>query len=150
MQDRVQHHILPSHHGVMAVGVVSILQASGHCDGDNDRLRKTTKCDNCLHDQHHSWILSLLSSQLKPISHRSVYRVNMSMFHPLLRALVISRLVSEMHPPNDNKTMKNNLHHVGAVVRAALTYVERQEHAPLDQMLGMEESEVESHNCMSK
>ena len=74
----------------------------------------------------------------------------MSMFHASLRAMVISRLVSEMYPPNDDETMKNNLHHAGAVVRAALTYTARQEHAPLYRMLGMEESEVERHDRMSE
>mmetsp|Transcript_6974 Transcript_6974/g.15396 ORF Transcript_6974/g.15396 Transcript_6974/m.15396 type:complete len:698 (-) Transcript_6974:20-2113(-) len=105
---------------------------------------------------HHPQILSLLTTQRKTIPDGSIYRVNTSMFHCSLRAMVISRLVSEMYPVATDKAKKknlndnNNMEHAGAIVNAALTFAARQEHAPLKQMPGVEESEEERHHRMSE
>lgn len=108
-------------------------------------------------EPHHPEILSLLSSQRKLIPCGSVYRVNTSMFHTSLRAAALSRLVSEMYPDDSAKSAENNGHsdtnsmkHVGDVVNAALTFAARQEHAPLELILGVEESEEERHNRMAE
>lgn len=113
-------------------------------------------------EPHHPQILALLSTQRKLIRYGSVYRVNTSMFHTSLRAVVLSRLVSEMHPDDSAKsaaatkkepgadTTTNNMKHIGAVVHAALTYAARQEHAPLHLILGFEESEEERHHRMAE
>lgn len=100
-------------------------------------------------------ILSLLSPLRRIIPPGSVFRVNTSMFHSSIRAIVIGRLVSEMYDTAPTKkgtksdSDDDNLSHVGAIVRAALTYAARQEHAPMDQLLGMEETEDDKHNRMA-
>jgi len=108
-------------------------------------------------EPHHPEILSILSSQRKLIPCGSVYRVNTSMFHTSLRAAALSRLVSEMYPDDSAKSADNNVHsdtnsmkYVGDVVNAALTFAARQEHAPLDLIIGVEESEEERHNRMAE
>lgn len=82
------------------------------------------------------------------------------MFHTSLRAAALSRFVSEMYPDESNTKKKkginnnsddtDNMKHVGAIVHAALTFVARQEHAPLDRILGIDESEEERHNRMAE
>jgi DNA-directed RNA polymerase III subunit RPC3 len=61
------------------------------------------------------------------------------MFHASLRAMAIGRLVSEMYPDG-----ADDPRHAGAVVRAALMYAAREEHAP-----GVEESEEGRHARMA-
>ena len=73
------------------------------------------------------------------------------MFHTSLRAAALSRFVSEMYPDESNTKKKkginnnsddtDNMKHVGAIVNAALTFAARQEHAPLDRILGIDELE---------
>jgi hypothetical protein len=48
------------------------------------------------HDHHHPQILSLLSLYQKFVPPGSVYRTNVPIFHALLRALVMGRLVLEI------------------------------------------------------
>lgn len=82
------------------------------------------------------------------------------MFHTSLRAAALSRFVSEMYPDESNTKKKkginnnsddtDNMKHVGAIVHAALTFVARQEHAPLDRILGIDELEEERHNRMAE
>jgi len=126
--------------------------------------------NNChdIDDQHYTRIQSLLSTQRKLIKHGSIYRVNISMFHASLRAMALSRLVSEMYPPS-NSNIKNEttttstattsnslMNHVGAIVKAALTYMAHQEHAPRrigenDNIVGQQdETEIERHDRMSE
>ena len=115
---------------------------------------------------HHPQILSLLKPHRKLIPEGSVYRANTSMFHTSLRAMVISRLVSEMYPDtssdkaasakkesdggDNGSSASNNMKYAGAIVKAALTYAARQEHAPLERILGIEESEEERHHRMAE
>lgn len=128
---------------------------------DNHAQNGSSKEDN--HDDSgtskpdHARILPLLAAQRKLIPVGSVYRVNMSMFHTSLRAMVLSRLVSDMYPDDTDKTAKkkgqsdnNHMEHVGAIVNAALTFAARQEHAPLGRILGTEESEEERHHRMAE
>ena len=114
----------------------------------------------------HPEILSLLSTQSlrKLIPQGSVYRVNTAMFHASLRGMALGRLVSEMYsePPGKNANAttingnrvndknNNNLEHIGSIVTAALTYASRQEHAPMEQILGIKESEEDRHHRMSE
>mmetsp|Transcript_11646 Transcript_11646/g.25521 ORF Transcript_11646/g.25521 Transcript_11646/m.25521 type:complete len:726 (+) Transcript_11646:260-2437(+) len=139
-------------------------------DGDGLEVKKTKKQkvstsnseDNENRDDsygstkpHHPRILSLLSTLRRLIPNGSVFSVNTSMFHTSLRAEVISRLVSEMYPDESSgksakKNETNNMKYVGDVVNAALTYAARQEHAPLDRMKGVEESEEERHHRMAE
>jgi len=110
---------------------------------------------------HHPRILKLLSSHRKLVPAGSVFRVSTCMFHASLRAMVLSRLVSEMYPDdiaekaaaakkkNADVSEKTNTF-AGPIVRAALTFAARQEHAPLDRLSGLEESEEERHNRMAE
>ena len=126
---------------------------------------KKQKVDGNVHDEdspHHPQILSLLSTKRKLIPYGSVYRVNTAMFHSSLRAEVISRLVSEIYPDENEKKMskanikleqqqnKNNMYYVGAVIKAALTYTARQEHGPIERICGGDESEEARHSRMAE
>ncbi|KAL3768698.1 hypothetical protein ACHAWU_006799 [Discostella pseudostelligera] len=99
---------------------------------------KKQKIDGNALDDHHPQILSLLSTKRNLIPHGSVYRVSTAMFHASLRVDVLSRLVSEIYPDE---------RHVGAIVKAALTYAARQEHGP---MRGVDESEEARHSRMAE
>jgi DNA-directed RNA polymerase III subunit RPC3 len=75
------------------------------------------------------------------------------MFHASLRAMIIGRLVQEFYGPqaHGSKSKEDEaLAHVGAVVGAALTFAARQEHAPLDRIQGLEESEEDKHRRMAE
>ena len=101
-------------------------------------------------------IVELLEPLVKLIPLGSVYRVNTSMCHASLRSMVLGRLVQEFYGPRPNINPKNKsteddgLEHVGKVVTAAVTFAARQEHAPLEQILGMEESEEDKHRRMAE
>jgi DNA-directed RNA polymerase III subunit RPC3 len=101
-------------------------------------------------------IVSLLEPLRKLIPPGSVYRVNTGMCHSSLRSMIIGRLVQEFYGPNQYGNVKNkpgeaeSLKHVGGIVTAALNFAARQEHAPLEQILGLEESEEDKHRRMSE
>lgn len=101
-------------------------------------------------------IVALLEPLRKLIPLGSVYRVNTDMCHSSLRSMVLGRLVQEFYGPQPNMNVKNksnedeNLRHVGGIVTAALTFASRQEHAPLEQILGLEESEEDKHRRMAE
>ncbi|KAL7516238.1 hypothetical protein ACHAWX_001273 [Stephanocyclus meneghinianus] len=99
-------------------------------------------------------IVTLLDPLRKLIPPGSVYRVNTGMCHASLRAFIIGRLVQEFYGPQVNVTSNtkedNNLRHVGGIVNAALTFAARQEHAPIEQILGLEETEEDKHRRMAE
>jgi len=111
-------------------------------------------------ETYHPQIISLLSSQRRIVPFGSVVKVNIGMMHTSLKVVALSRLVEEMYPSEsggDNKNKKtkgggddDNLKYVGAIVKAALTLAARQEHAPLDRILGLDESEEEKHQRMAE
>ncbi len=124
---------------------------------------KKQKVEGNVHDDspHHPQILSLLSTKRKLIPYGSVYRVNTAMFHSSLRAEVLSRLVSEIYPSENEKKMSktnikleqqqnNNMNYVGAVLKAALTYAARQEHGPIERIGGGDDSEEARHSRMAE
>ncbi|KAL7531045.1 hypothetical protein ACHAXR_007686 [Thalassiosira sp. AJA248-18] len=147
-------------------------KVSFHSDNGNGTSKKGGDKDEHGDDSygstqpHHPRILSLLSQYRKLIPVGSVYRVNTSMFHTSLRAMALSRLVSEMYPDEGDKmaakksngssnnnsdgSNTNNMKHAGSIVKAALTFAARQEHAPLDRILGIEESEEKRHHRMAE
>ena len=136
--------------------------SNGGIDDDGGKEKKGRDDDD--DDNPHPRILSLLSSYRKLVPPGSVYRANAPMFHASLRASAMGRLVSEMYPDEGGcvggATDKAGggggdggdamRHAAGAVVKAALTYAARQEHAPLDRILGINESEEERHNRMAE
>ena len=110
-------------------------------------------------ETYHPQIISLLSSQRRLIPFGSVVKVNIGMMHTSLKVVALTRLVEEMYPHESGGDKKNNkktkgeddnLKYVGAIVKAALTLAARQEHAPLDRILGIDESEEEKHQRMAE
>lgn len=138
----------------------------GSDSSDNNTALKKQKLRNegGAHDNvagagkpQHLKILSLLAAHRKLVPVGTVYRVNTSMFHTSLRALLLSRLVAEMYPSekDDGSTQKkkrssDGTEHVGAIVKAALAFAARQEHAPVDGVQGADESEEERHRRMAE
>jgi DNA-directed RNA polymerase III subunit RPC3 len=100
-------------------------------------------------------IVALLEPLRKLIPLGSVYRVNTGMCHASLKSMILGRLVQEFYAPQHyanvkSKSKDDNLLHVGGIVTAALTFAARQEHAPLEQILGLEESEEDKHRRMAE
>ena len=99
-------------------------------------------------------IVTALEPLRKLIPLGSVYRVNTNMCHASIRSMVLARVCSEFYgpPPMANKNTKQDesLLHVGGIITAALTFTARQEHAPLGQILGNEESEEDRHRRMAE
>eukprot|EP00804_Cyclotella_cryptica_P026390 CCRYP_008085-RA/>CCRYP_008085-RA protein AED:0.00 eAED:0.00 QI:255/-1/1/1/-1/1/1/17/730 len=99
-------------------------------------------------------IVAHLEPLRKLIPPGSVYRVNTGMCHASLRAMIIGRMVQEFYGPQANMKSNakddNNLLHAGGIVTAALTFGARQEHAPIEQILGLEESEEDKHRRMAE
>ena len=101
-------------------------------------------------------IVELLEPLRKLIPAGSVYRVNTNMCHASLRSMVLGRLVQEFYGPRPNINPKNKsteddaLEHVGKFVTAAVTFAARQEHAPIEQILGLDESEEDKHRRMAE
>lgn len=101
-------------------------------------------------------IVALLEPLRKLIPPGSVYRVNIGMCHSSLRSMILGRLVHEFYSPNQYGNVKNksseaeSLCHVGDIVTAALNFATHQEHAPLEQILGLEESEEDKHRRMAE
>ena len=129
------------------------------------KSKKQKKSSNNMADEnyastetYHPQIISLLSSQRRLIPFGSVVKVNIGMMHTSLKVVALARLVEEMYPhENGDKNKKktkggdgDNLKYVGAIVKAALTLAARQEHAPLDRILGLDESEEEKHQRMAE
>mmetsp|Transcript_6024 Transcript_6024/g.13170 ORF Transcript_6024/g.13170 Transcript_6024/m.13170 type:complete len:690 (-) Transcript_6024:47-2116(-) len=146
-------------------GTIKGKKRSRSSSGDGDTKSKKRKIDKGDNNDdsygtskpHHPKILSLLAAQRSLIPSGSVYRVNTAMFHTSLRAMVLSRLVSEMYPAETDKAAKkkgqsekDEKEHMGAIVNAALTFAARQEHAPTDRILGHEESEEDKHHRMAE
>jgi len=110
-------------------------------------------------ETYHPQIISLLSSKRRIVPFGSVVKVNIGMMHTSLKVVALTRLVEEMYPHESGGDMKNkktkggdkdDLKYVGAIVKAALTLAARQEHAPLDRILGLDESEEEKHQRMAE
>ncbi|KAL7512332.1 hypothetical protein ACHAXN_009438 [Cyclotella atomus] len=101
-------------------------------------------------------IVALLEPLRKLIPLGSVYRANTGMCHASLKSMILGRLVQEFYAPQQYANVKSkskeddNLLHVGGIVTAALTFAARQEHAPLEQILGLEESEEDKHRRMAE
>jgi hypothetical protein len=164
--DDVMHNDIPAPSTATASSTMLTMSS----ENSNTTLHNNNHCHD-IEEQHYTRIQSLLSTQRKLIKHGSIYRVNISMFHASLRAMALSRLVSEMYPPSNNNNIKREtsttttstatasnslMNHVGAIVKAALIFMAHQEHAPRrigenDNIVDeQDETEIERHDRMSE
>lgn len=88
-------------------------------------------------------VISLLKPLCKFIPPGSVYHINTGMCHISLCVMIISQMVQEFYSSQANMKSNakedNNLLHLGGIITAALTIGAHQEHAPIEQILGLEE-----------
>lgn len=109
--------------------------------------------DKDLHPEIHD----KLKKHRKIIPKGSVYRVNTDCFHASLRAMLLSRLVTEMYPEDKRKSKSNSddgaehfTRHIGSVTLAALRYASFEQHSPHNLLEDKEESEEEKHHRIAE
>ena len=141
------------------------LDDKGNLSGKRKRSRSSTSASQSkrrkLEDEDdtdlHPEIHDKLKKHRKLIPKGSVYRVNTDCFHASLRAMLLSRLVTEMYPEEKRKSKSNAedgaehfTRHIGSVSLAALRYASFEKHSPHNLLKDREESQEERHHRIAE